>query len=96
MTANENWNNCLDINGQGLARCIYNCKDDTECEADCVEQFKTKTENCPCEVGPRQECDTQVLIGHQCDKNYPAENINLYFRQIVKQAALVNFMNAKM
>ena len=67
VTANENWNNCLDINGQGLARCIYNCNDDAACETDCVGQFKTKTDNCPCEVGPRPKCDTQVLNGHDWD-----------------------------
>ena len=35
-----------------LARCIYNCEDNSDCEASCVEQFKTRTEDCPCEVGP--------------------------------------------
>ena len=52
VTQNSNWNNCLDTNGQSLARCIYNCNDDAACEADCVDQFKTKTEDCPCEVCP--------------------------------------------
>ena len=50
VTQNENWNNCLDTNGQSLARCIYNCKDDESCEAKCVGQFKVKTDDCPCEV----------------------------------------------
>ena len=53
VTQNENWNNCLDTNGQSLARCIYNCKDDESCEADCVGQFKVKTSDCPCEVSMR-------------------------------------------
>ena len=50
VTQNENWNNCLDINGQSLARCIYNCKNDESCETDCVGRFKLKTDDCPCEV----------------------------------------------
>ena len=33
-----------------LARCIYNCDDNGECENECVSQFKGRTSNCPCEV----------------------------------------------
>ena len=51
VTENANWNKCLDINGMSLGRCIYNCEDNEECEASCVEQFKTRTDDCPCEVG---------------------------------------------
>ena len=47
---NFNWNKCLDQNGMTLGRCIYSCEDNSECEAACVEQFKTRTEDCPCEV----------------------------------------------
>ena len=50
VTENANWNKCLDVNGASLARCIYNCEENAECEASCVEQFKTRTEDCPCEV----------------------------------------------
>ena len=50
VTENENWNNCLDVNGMSLARCIYNCEDNGDCENDCVAQFKGRTANCPCEV----------------------------------------------
>ena len=50
VTANEDWNQCLDINGMSLARCIYNCDDNIACEIDCVANFKTKTVDCPCEV----------------------------------------------
>ena len=48
---NSDWNKCLDINGMSLARCIYNCEDNGDCETDCVTQFKGRTVNCPCEVG---------------------------------------------
>ena len=34
-----------------LARCIYNCEDNGDCENDCVAQFKGRTADCPCEVG---------------------------------------------
>ena len=50
VTKNENWNKCLDTNGQRLGRCIYDCKDDEWCEADCVWEFKVETDDCPCEV----------------------------------------------
>ena len=50
VTANEDWNQCLDSNGMSLARCIYNCGDNSDCEIDCVANFKTKTLDCPCEV----------------------------------------------
>ena len=50
VTENANWNKCLDVNGASLARCIYNCEDNGDCESDCVAQFKGHTENCPCEV----------------------------------------------
>ena len=38
------------MNGKSLARCIYDCKDDSACEADCVGHFKIQTDDCPCEV----------------------------------------------
>ena len=34
-----------------LARCIYNCEDNDDCEDACVDQFKGRTADCPCEVG---------------------------------------------
>ena len=34
-----------------LARCIYNCEDNDDCENECVAQFKGHTADCPCEVG---------------------------------------------
>ena len=39
----------MDVNGASLARCIYNCEDNGDCESDCVAQFKGHTANCPCE-----------------------------------------------
>ena len=51
VNENADWNKCLDINGMSLARCIYNCEDNADCETDCVAQFKGRTANCPCEVG---------------------------------------------
>ena len=51
VTENSNWNKCLDVNGMSLARCIYNCEDNGDCEGACVAQFKGNTADCPCEVG---------------------------------------------
>ena len=50
VTENVNWNKCLDVNGMSLARCIYSCEDNGDCEDACVQQFKTRTDDCPCEV----------------------------------------------
>ena len=50
VSENANWNKCMDVNGMSLARCIYSCQDNGDCENVCVEQFKTQTDNCPCEV----------------------------------------------
>ena len=50
VTQNVNWNKCLDVNGMSLARCIYNCEDNGDCENECVAQFKGRTADCPCEV----------------------------------------------
>ena len=50
VNENANWNQCLDVNGASLARCIYNCNDNGDCEDECVSQFKGRTQDCPCEV----------------------------------------------
>ena len=51
VTQNSNWNHCLDVNGSSLARCIYHCDDNADCENTCVSKFKEDTTECPCEVG---------------------------------------------
>ena len=50
VTENVNWKRCLDMNGNTLAICIYNCEDNSDCENNCVSQFKDSTADCPCEV----------------------------------------------
>ena len=45
----ENLSACIDDNGKSLARCILACND-SDCEMECVEQFKTKHKDCPCQV----------------------------------------------
>ena len=40
----------MDVNGMSLARCIYNCEENGDCENECVAQFKGHTADCPCEV----------------------------------------------
>ena len=62
VTENANWNNCLDVNGMSLARCIYNCEDNGDCEDACVAQFKGRTSDCPCEVGQMKSVRSYVLI----------------------------------
>ena len=50
VTENVNWNKCLDDIGMSLGRCIYKCQNNSDCENDCVFEFKVNTANCPCEV----------------------------------------------
>ena len=48
--SNGDWNICIDENGSKLGRCIYACNNNDACEDQCVEQFKTRQNDCPCEV----------------------------------------------
>ena len=48
--ANGDWNICIDDNGSKLGRCINACNNDHACEDQCVEQFKIRQFDCPCEV----------------------------------------------
>ena len=50
LETNQDWNICIDDNGSKLGRCIYACNNDDACEDQCVDQFKTRQFNCPCEV----------------------------------------------
>ena len=62
VTENANWNKCLDINGMSLARCIYSCEENGDCEAACVEQFKIRTDDCPCEVSQSYTDSGQLYL----------------------------------
>ena len=44
------WNRCIDANSLTLGRCIHHCDGDQSCENDCVNGFKMKQMDCPCEV----------------------------------------------
>ena len=50
METNQEWNRCLDENGVSLGRCVYDCKDNEDCEDQCLERFKIRQIECPCEV----------------------------------------------
>ena len=47
---NQDWNDCIDDNGATLGRCVYACNGNENCEADCLDSFKNRQDNCPCEV----------------------------------------------
>ena len=86
VTENANWNKCLDVNGASLARCIYNCKDDGDCENECVSQFKGRTTTCPCEVcGIRTH--TKLVISNlfrrtvQVDAHVMTTNVQISLQQ---------------
>ena len=88
VTENANWNKCIDDNGASLARCIYHCNNDSNCEASCIEQFKIRTNDCPCEVSPCYHRSCLVKIGKK--------TANSKFRRIVLMDVHVIHLNAKM
>ena len=47
---NPDWNRCIDENSLKLGRCVHSCESNQECENDCINRFKTRQVNCPCEV----------------------------------------------
>ena len=50
LESNADWNRCIDDNGSTLGRCVHACGDDERCELDCLAEFKTRQNSCPCEV----------------------------------------------
>ena len=50
MESNPDWNACIDTNGIAMGRCVHACNGNEECEMDCLNGFKTRQMDCPCEV----------------------------------------------
>ena len=50
MESNPDWNACIDTNGIAMGRCVHACNENEACESDCLNAFKTRQMNCPCEV----------------------------------------------
>ena len=59
-----------------LARCIYNCEDNDDCEDACVDQFKGRTADCPCEVG--------IIILYEFNCNQIMKYFNLLIKRVLK------------
>ena len=55
LESNAQWNNCIDVNGASLGRCVNDCQNESECENSCLDVFKAQQLNCPCEVR-KHEC----------------------------------------
>jgi len=53
---NPDWNRCIDDNSLKLGRCVYNCENNEQCEDDCLDRFKTRQLNCPCEENCSAGC----------------------------------------
>ena len=45
-----NKDRCMKKWGSILGDCIVNCTEVTDCEADCITDYKDNIEYCPCEV----------------------------------------------
>ena len=50
MESNADWNICIDHNGMTMGRCVHACDGNEACELDCLNAFKIRQMNCPCEV----------------------------------------------
>ena len=50
MESNDDWNICIDSNSITMGRCVHACHGDESCEKDCLDGFKTRQLDCPCEV----------------------------------------------
>ena len=50
LETNQDWNIRIDENGATLGRCVYACDGNESCETDCLDSFKIRQTNCPCEV----------------------------------------------
>ena len=50
MESNPDWKMCFDHNGMTMARCVHACDGNEACELDCLDKFKTRQMDCPCEV----------------------------------------------
>ena len=58
-----------------LARCIYNCDDNGDCENDCVSHFKDHTADCPCEVSKLSTLwKLTFIIKENCPTGCPCDS----------------------
>ena len=46
----DNLDACFGKNSKILGQCILDCKNDSDCETDCVSSFKEEHSECPCQV----------------------------------------------
>ena len=51
----DNFKECMQEKSIDLGRCIVDCKDDQLCEQSCVDLFKSRYDECPCQVSRRGE-----------------------------------------
>ena len=46
----DNQDACLNKTSKTLGQCIIDCKNNSDCETDCVSTFKNEHSECPCQV----------------------------------------------
>ena len=60
MQSNREWNMCIDNNGITMGRCVNACNGNAACEIDCLDEFKLRQMNCPCEVSQISSCQSKT------------------------------------
>ena len=71
---NADWNDCIDDNGSKLGRCIYSCNNNDTCEDQCVDQFKTRQFDCPCEVKYSFGFYSFIYLQENCPGGCPCDD----------------------
>ena len=75
LETNQDWNICIDDNGATLGRCVYACDGNESCEAECLDSFKSRQANCPCEVPTkRMFLRLVIVLQENCIGGCPCEN----------------------
>ena len=70
LEANKHWNICIDDNGATLGRCVYACDSNESCENECLDSFKIRQADCPCEVPLQISFHITYIIIHTTAEKY--------------------------
>ena len=57
-----------------MGRCIYACNNEEACEDQCVDQFKTRQFDCPCEVHGLFDYHFLIIFQENCPGGCPCDD----------------------
>ena len=52
---------CVKTNSVIAGNCVLKCGGDSSCESDCIRDFRSRNEDCPCEVFKYRQYNNLVL-----------------------------------